>query len=48
MSQNQRELAAQALKHLQAALDLCEGSGPVFEALEECRYALSDISEEEA
>lgn len=46
MPNEEQLLARQALKHVQAALELCQGPGPVFEALEDCRYSLEDLAGE--
>jgi hypothetical protein len=45
--ENISELAKQALKHVNAALELCENDSAVFRALEDCRMALEDEADAE-
>lgn len=42
----EKKLAQEALNAIGHALDQCEDDGPVFQALEECRYKLEDIRDE--
>lgn len=42
----EKQLAAKALEMLKKITDLCESDGPVFRTLEECRWGLEEIIDE--